>query len=68
MDHKYKNQKRAVATRIQIHCLLSSDDNPFSKDRNESRLLVFGSYTCDPVTSYVTAIITIKLLLKVIDC
>jgi len=40
------------------------DDVPYSKDRNASRLLIFGSCTCDSVISYVIAIMTIKLLLK----
>jgi len=41
----------------------NTDDNPLSKDRNASRLLVFGSCTCDLVISYVTAIMTIIILL-----
>jgi len=44
------------------------DNDPLGKNRNASRLFIFGSCTCDSFISYLTAIMTIKLLLKLIIC
>jgi len=45
---------------------VSPGDDPLSKDGNASQLLIFDSFSCDPVISYVTAIMTTKLLLSLL--